>query len=61
MELFVGYQWYNPGGNVPIRASRPPFKLPSLVPGVGVNLDYNFTKYFGLEAITVSTEQVFDS
>jgi len=50
MELFVGYQWYNPGGNVPDQSIPPnPFKLPSLVPGVGVNLDYNFTKYFGLE------------
>lgn len=49
-ELFVGYQWLNPGGDIPT-TSVPPvaFKLPSITQGVGTNLTYNFTKYWGLE------------
>jgi hypothetical protein len=49
-ELFVGYQWLNPGGNVP-DTSIPPVsvKLPSLEKGFGTNLSYNFTKYLSLE------------
>ncbi|MFY9660575.1 MAG: hypothetical protein WAJ97_08120, partial [Terriglobales bacterium] len=50
MELFVGYQWYNPGGNVPDQSVPPnPFKLPSIAPGVGTSLSYNFTRNFALE------------
>jgi hypothetical protein len=50
-ELFIGYQWLNPGGNVP-DDSVPPnaFHLPSIAPGVGTNVTYNFTKNFGVEA-----------
>ncbi len=52
-ELFVGYQWWNPGGNLPIfPPSGPPpvaFKLPSVSQGFGTNLAYNFTKYWALE------------
>lgn len=49
-ELFVGYQWLNPGGNIP-DGSVPPlaFKLPSIPQGAGSSLSYNFTKYIALE------------
>jgi hypothetical protein len=52
-EWFVGYQWLNPGGNVPngTDSSGNPlaFKLPSIPQGVGTSLAYNFTKYWALE------------
>ncbi len=49
-ELFVGYQWLNPGGNIPSTTVPPfAFKLPSIAQGFGTNLTYNFTKYLGLE------------
>jgi hypothetical protein len=49
-ELFVGYQWLNPGGDIPT-TSVPPvaFKLPSITQGFGTNVTYNFTRYLGLE------------
>src|SRR5260370_7906363 len=47
-ELFVGYQWLNPGGNVPDHTPPPtgplPFKLPSISQGFGTSLAYNFTR-----------------
>jgi hypothetical protein len=50
VELFVGYQWLNPGGNVPQSPTNPvAFKLPSAPQGVGASLAYNFTKYWALE------------
>jgi hypothetical protein len=49
-ELFVGYQWLNPGGNVPNNDSPPgPFHLPSIAPGIGTNVSYNFTDNFAGE------------
>src|ERR1700732_858000 len=49
-ELFVGYQWLNPGGNIPDRHTpRTAFKLPSIAQGFGSNLSYNFTKNLALE------------
>ena len=51
-ELFVGYQWLNPGGNIPhFDPSGHPlaFKLPSIPQGLGASLAYNFTKYWALE------------
>jgi hypothetical protein len=49
-ELFVGYQWLNPGGNVPNNDSPPnAFHLPSIAPGVGSNVSYNFTDNFSGE------------
>jgi outer membrane protein OmpA-like peptidoglycan-associated protein len=49
-ELFLGYQWLNPGGNIPDQNSPPnPFKLPSIAQGFGTNLSYNFTKNWALE------------
>jgi hypothetical protein len=50
VELFLGYQWLNPGGNVPSRTDPPvAVKLPSITPGFGVNLSYNFAKNLALE------------
>src|SRR6266853_4211490 len=49
-ELFVGYQWLNPGGNIPDQSTPPnAFKLPSILQGFGTNLSYNFTKNLALE------------
>lgn len=52
-ELFVGYQWLNPGGNVPDQTPPPsgplPVKLNSMDKGFGTSLGYNFTKNLGLE------------
>lgn len=53
VEVFVGYQWLNPGGTVP-QGTDPlgnalPLKLPSLATGVGASLSYNFTKNWALE------------
>ena len=51
VEVFVGYQWLNPGGNIPDTRFAPPlaFKLPSIAQGAGASLGYNFTKYWALE------------
>src|SRR5207249_5728162 len=55
-DLFIGYQWLNPGGTVPV-GSNPPFqpppppvatKLPSMPIGYGVTGTYNFDKWWGL-------------
>jgi hypothetical protein len=49
-EWFIGYQWLNPGGNVPDQSTPPvAVKLPSLDRGFGTNLSYNFTKSLALE------------
>jgi outer membrane protein OmpA-like peptidoglycan-associated protein len=52
-ELFVGYQWLNPGGKVPepFRSPTAPaaFDLPSIPQGVGSSLTYNFDPHWGLE------------
>ena len=52
-DLFVGYQWLNPGGKVPdgldSSGARIPFKLPSIPQGVGAALGYNFTPHWALE------------
>jgi outer membrane protein OmpA-like peptidoglycan-associated protein len=48
-ELFVGYQWLNPGGNVPDLSGNP-VKMSSLSRGFGTNVAYNFTKMLALEA-----------
>jgi outer membrane protein OmpA-like peptidoglycan-associated protein len=53
VELFLGYQWLNPGGNIPDQTPPPAgplaFKLPSIAQGFGTNLSYNFTKNLALE------------
>jgi hypothetical protein len=51
-ELFIGYQWLNPGGNVPTTGPPPApeaFKLPAIAQGFGTNFSYNFTKIMALE------------
>ncbi|HET7442400.1 MAG TPA: hypothetical protein VFJ47_13945 [Terriglobales bacterium] len=54
-DIFVGYQWLNPGGTVPVgtNAQGTPIgggKLPSIAQGVGGALGINFNKYLALEA-----------
>ena len=49
-ELFIGYQWLNPGGNVPDQSTPPnAIQLPSMARGFGTSLSYNFTKNLALE------------
>ncbi len=49
-ELFIGYQWWNPNGDIPDgSAPANPFKLPSEPKGVGTSFAYNFTKIFAVE------------
>lgn len=52
VELFLGYQWLNPGGNIPDTTVSPPvpYKLPAIAQGFGANGNYNFTSHFSLEA-----------
>jgi hypothetical protein len=51
VEWFIGYQWVNPGGNIPDLSVSPPvpIKAPSMSHGFGTNVAYNFTKYLSLE------------
>jgi outer membrane protein OmpA-like peptidoglycan-associated protein len=53
LEWFIGYQWLNPGGNIPDQTPPPvgplAMKLPSIKPGVGTSLAYNFTENLALE------------
>jgi outer membrane protein OmpA-like peptidoglycan-associated protein len=52
-DLFVGYQWLHPGGNVPAAFGNPaaptPYKIPDMDKGVGSALTYNFDPHWGLE------------
>jgi len=52
LEWFIGYQWLNPGGNIPIkrRTTGPlAYKVPSMAKGFGTSLSYNFNKYLSAE------------
>jgi outer membrane protein OmpA-like peptidoglycan-associated protein len=53
-DLFVGYQWLHPGGNVPAPFgdvnSPTPFQVPDMSKGFGSSLTYNFDPHWGLEA-----------
>ncbi len=53
VDVFVGYQWLNPGGSVPApgRSPNDPFasKLPGIPQGAGAALAYNFDQHWGLE------------
>jgi outer membrane protein OmpA-like peptidoglycan-associated protein len=49
IDIFAGYQWLNPGGNVPATPTTG-VKLPSLSKGFGTAVTYNFAKNFGLSA-----------
>ncbi|MFZ0758712.1 MAG: OmpA family protein [Candidatus Sulfotelmatobacter sp.] len=52
-DLFVGYQWLNPGGTVPMPFGDPsnpiPYKLPDMSKGFGGALTYNFDPHWGGE------------
>lgn len=51
-DLFVGYQWLHPGGDVPIpgtQANPAAAKIPDMPKGFGASLTYNFNQNFGFE------------
>jgi outer membrane protein OmpA-like peptidoglycan-associated protein len=52
-DLFVGYQWLHPGGNVPTPFGDParptPLKIPDMSKGFGSALTYNFDPHWGAE------------
>jgi hypothetical protein len=52
-DVFAGYQWLNPGGNIPggtdASGNIIPFKLPSMPAGFGLAFGYNFHPNFALE------------
>jgi outer membrane protein OmpA-like peptidoglycan-associated protein len=52
-DLFLGYQWLNPGGNVPTSSSAggpvQSSKLPSFAQGFGAAVGYNFHPNIALE------------
>jgi hypothetical protein len=64
-DIFAGYQWLNPGGNVPGAANPAggifPFKLPSMAKGGGLAFGYNFHPNFALEGdIGLNLKDQFD-
>jgi len=52
-DLFIGYQWLNPGGTVPAAGSTPaapfPNRLNSIPQGMGAAGAWNFNRYLALE------------
>jgi outer membrane protein OmpA-like peptidoglycan-associated protein len=52
-DLFVGYQWLHPGGNVPAPFGDPaaptPFPIPDMSRGFGAAATINFDRHWGLE------------
>src|SRR6201987_2299902 len=64
-DIFAGYQWLNPGGNIPGgpdgMGGLLPFKLPSMGKGGGLAFGYNFHPNFALEGdIGVNLKDQFD-
>jgi outer membrane protein OmpA-like peptidoglycan-associated protein len=53
-DIFVGYQWLNPGGSVPApdnpSSSPVPLDLTGMGKGLGGAVAYNFDRHFALEA-----------
>jgi len=49
-DVFVGYQWLNPGGTVPEGPTPNAVKLNSLDRGIAGTVTYNFDKWWGLSA-----------
>ncbi|HEY6770329.1 MAG TPA: OmpA family protein [Candidatus Sulfotelmatobacter sp.] len=53
-DLFAGYQWIHPGGQVPAPFGDPnapsPYKVQDMGQGFGSSLTYNFDPHFGFEA-----------
>ncbi len=52
-DIFVGYQYLNPGGTVPAPGGDPnnptPYPLPAMPKGFGTAATYNFDPHWGLE------------
>jgi hypothetical protein len=48
VDLFLGYQWLNPGGTVPVGLNPQATKLSSMPVGFGGTATYNFDKWWGL-------------
>jgi outer membrane protein OmpA-like peptidoglycan-associated protein len=50
-EWFIGYQWLNPGGNIPDITQSPPVavKAQSMSKGITTSISHNFTKNLALE------------
>lgn len=52
-DLFVGYQYLNPGGTVPAPFGDPnnptAYKIPAMAKGFGSSLTYNFDPHWGVE------------
>ncbi|HET7749035.1 MAG TPA: OmpA family protein [Terriglobales bacterium] len=51
-DIFVGYQWLNPGGSIPVAGTANPVQgrqLQSLSKGFGLAFGYNFYPVFALE------------
>lgn len=52
-EIFIGYQWLNPGGNTPspFALFDAPVSIPlqSMPYGAGISFTYNFVEHLGLE------------
>lgn len=63
-DIFAGYQWLNPGGNIPASdgmGGLVPFKLPSMAKGGGLAFGYNFHPNFALEGdIGLNLKDQFD-
>ena len=64
-DIFAGYQWLDPGGNVPGGPDGSggvlPFKLPSMAKGGGLAFGYNFHPNFALEGdIGLNLKDNFD-
>lgn len=53
VEVFLGYQFLDPGGTIPNgqdqNGNQLSLRLPGIPHGAGTSLAYNFTKYFALE------------
>src|SRR5215831_15328219 len=53
-DIFVGYQFLHPGGNVPSPNGTPsnpmPRKLNDMPKGIGASFTYNFSPFWGMEA-----------
>jgi outer membrane protein OmpA-like peptidoglycan-associated protein len=64
-DIFAGYQWLDPGGNIPGgpdgNGGVLPFKLPSMGKGGGLAFAYNFHPNFALEGdIGLNLKDQFD-
>jgi hypothetical protein len=56
VEVFAGYSWLDPGGNVaapgvtgPFTSATPTVKLKSIGSGFGGSVDFNFNKWIGFQ------------